>query len=73
MSDEIITARRTDDYSWGLRKAKVAAEHLAAAMLEGDVRDLRLLYSCVAPLAEGELEGTVTICPWYGGPFEITS
>jgi nitrite reductase/ring-hydroxylating ferredoxin subunit len=69
MSDEFIAVGMMDDFPEGkLRNVKVAGEDVVVANVGG--RLYAISECCThkgAPLAEGELEGTVVICPWHGG------
>jgi 3-phenylpropionate/trans-cinnamate dioxygenase ferredoxin subunit len=65
MSDEFIAAGRIVDFPDGkLRKGEIAMEDVVVANIEG--RRYTISDCCThrgASLAEGELEGTVVVCP----------
>jgi nitrite reductase/ring-hydroxylating ferredoxin subunit len=75
MSNGFVKVGRMEDFSKGkLAKVQVNGEDVVLANVEG--RIYAIADSCThsgAPLHEGELEGTIVICPWHGGQFDITT
>ena len=73
MGDGFVKVGRMEDFSEGkLKKVQVAGEDVVMANVGGKI--YAIAGSCThrgAPLQEGELEGTIVICPWHGGQFDI--
>jgi 3-phenylpropionate/trans-cinnamate dioxygenase ferredoxin subunit len=73
MSNEFVKVGRLEDFLEGkLKKVQVAGQDVAVASIGG--RIFAIDGSCThkgAPLSEGELEGTIVVCPRHGGQFDI--
>lgn len=75
MSDGFVKVGRIEEFLEGkLKKVQVAGEDVVVANVGGKI--YAIAGSCThrgGPLDEGELEGTIVICPWHGGQFDITT
>ena len=75
MSDSFVKVGTIGDFPEGkLKKVQVAWEDVLMVKVEGKI--YAIAGSCThmgAPLAEGELEGTIVVCPWRGGQFDVTT
>lgn len=73
MSDEFVKVGRIEDFPEGrLKKVQVAGQDVVVAGIGGKI--FAIHGSCThkgASLSEGELEGTIVICPRHGGQFDI--
>jgi nitrite reductase/ring-hydroxylating ferredoxin subunit len=75
MSNGFVSVGRMEDFpERKLTKVQVKGEDVVLANIGGRV--YAIVDSCThrgAPLHEGELEGTIVICPWHGGQFDLTT
>jgi nitrite reductase/ring-hydroxylating ferredoxin subunit len=75
MSDRFVKVSRIEAFPEGkLKKVQLAGEGIVVAKISGKI--YAITASCThrgAPLDEGELEGTIIVCPWHGGQFDITT
>lgn len=75
MSEGYVKVGRVGEFSEGkLKKVQVAGEDVVVANLGGKI--YAIAATCThrgAPLDEGELDGTIVVCPWHGGQFDITT
>lgn len=75
MSEEFVNVGQVSDFPSGSKKkVQVGAEDVLVANVDG--RLYAISNKCThrgAPLDEGEIEGTVVVCPWHSGRFDITT
>jgi 3-phenylpropionate/trans-cinnamate dioxygenase ferredoxin subunit len=75
MSEQFVKVGRVDDFRGGkLKKVQVAGQDVVVANVGGKIYAIG--GTCThrgAPLDEGKLDGTVVVCPWHGGRFDITT
>ena len=73
MNDGFVKVGRIGDFAEGrLKKVQVAGEDVVVTCISGKIYAINGSCSHMgAPLDEGELEGTIVVCPWHGGQFDI--
>jgi nitrite reductase/ring-hydroxylating ferredoxin subunit len=57
-----------------MRKVQVGSQEVLVANVGG--RLYAITSTCThrgGPLHEGQIDGTVVICPWHGGQFDLTT
>jgi nitrite reductase/ring-hydroxylating ferredoxin subunit len=70
---EYVKVASTTDFAPGMVKhAEVAGRAIAVANVDGQYYAIDSACTHVGgPLAEGELSGSVLMCPWHGGQFDV--
>jgi nitrite reductase/ring-hydroxylating ferredoxin subunit len=75
MADDYMKVGCVDDFPTGeMKKVQLLGEEVLVVNVEG--RIYAIGNKCThrgGPLDEGELEGTVVICPWHGGTFDLAT
>lgn len=75
MSEAYVKVGQVSDFPpSSLKKVQVAGEDVLVANVGGKI--YAITATCThrgGPLDEGELDGTVVICPWHGGQFDVTT
>jgi 3-phenylpropionate/trans-cinnamate dioxygenase ferredoxin subunit len=73
MSEGFVKVGQLSDFPAGsMKKVQVGADGVVVANLEGNL--YAITSTCThrgGPLEEGEIEGTVVVCPWHGGRFDL--
>lgn len=75
MADDYVKVGCLDDFPAGeMKKVQLLGEDVLVVNVEG--RICAIGNKCThrgGPLDDGELEGTVVICPWHGGTFDLAT
>lgn len=75
MSEGYVKVGQVEDFAVGsLKKVMFNGIDLVVANVSGKL--YAITNTCThrgGPLDQGELEGSVVICPWHGGQFEVTT
>jgi len=75
MSEGYVKVGQVADFPVGsLKKVAVAGEDVLVASVGGKLH--AITNTCThrgGPLNEGELEGSIAVCPWHGGQFDVTT
>lgn len=75
MSESYTKVGQLGDFPAGsLRRVRVGKDDVVVANVDGKL--YAITATCThrgGPLDEGELKGTVVICPWHGGQFDLAS
>ncbi len=73
LSEGFLKVGQLSDFPVGsMKKVQVGGEDALVANIEGNL--FAITSTCThrgGPLQEGEIEGTVVICPWHGGRFDL--
>jgi len=70
----VIVGKISDFPEGKLRKITMDGEDVVVANISGKI--YAIAGACThrgGPLHEGELDGTLVICPWHGGQFDMTT
>ena len=72
MSPYVKVADTTGFEPGTVKHAEVDGTAIAVANVDGEYFAIESACTHVGgPLAEGELEGSVLVCPWHGGRFDV--
>lgn len=73
LSEGFVKVGQLTDFSVGsIKKVQVGGEDALVANVGGNL--YAITSTCThrgGPLHEGEIKGTVVICPWHGGQFDL--
>ncbi len=75
MSEGYIKVGQLSDFPAGkIKKVQVGGDDVLVVNIDGKLHAMTA--TCThrgGPLHEGELDGTIVICPWHGGQFDVTT
>lgn len=75
MSEGYVKVGQISEFLEGsMKKVQVGGEDVLVANVGGKL--YAITATCThrgGPLDEGELNGTVVVCPWHGGQFDVTT
>jgi nitrite reductase/ring-hydroxylating ferredoxin subunit len=75
LAEGFVKVGQLRDFSVGsIKKVQVGGEDALVANVGGSL--YAITSTCThrgGPLHEGQIDGTVVICPWHGGQFDLTT